>query len=64
MANNAKNNVSITTTVTKDEDFKIKLLQVDAEREIKRQTGVNMKVTRGSIIRDLVRKGLSLTRQN
>lgn len=60
MANKA-NNVSISTTVTKDEDFKIKLMQVDAQRRVKAATGLNTTVTRGSIIRDLVRKGMAVT---
>lgn len=61
MANKANtDNVSISTTVTKDEHFKIRLMQVDAERKLKATTGLNMTVTRGSIIRDLVRKGMEV----
>ena len=63
---NGKNkpNVTVATTVSKDDDFQIRLMQVDAERKLYATTGVNMKVTRGSIIRDLIRKGLQVTQDS
>ena len=63
---NGKNkpNVTVATTVSKDDDFQIRLMQVDAERKLHATTGVNMKVTRGSIIRDLIRKGLQVTQDS
>ena len=66
MKSNGKNkpNVSIATTVSKDDDFQIRLIQVDAERKLYASTGVNMIVTRGSIIRDLIRKGLQVTQDS
>tara|TARA_R100000995_G_C3385015_1_gene77730 strand:+ start:264 stop:482 length:219 start_codon:yes stop_codon:yes gene_type:complete len=66
MKPNGKNkpNVTVSTTISKDDDFKIRLMQVDAERKLFATTGVNMKVGRGSIIRDLIVKGLEVTQKS
>lgn len=64
MAQNANPNVPVQATVTPDQDIQIRLLQADAEKTLRCQTGLTIKVKRSSVVQDLITKGLEATANN
>ena len=58
MAQNANPNVPVQATVTPDQDIQIRLIQADAEKNLRCQLGLNIVVRRSSVVRDLITKGL------
>lgn len=64
MAKNANPNVPVQATVTPDQDIQIRMIQADAERNLRCQLGIQVRVGRSSIVRDLITKGLETTANN